>query len=131
MLTVRRYVVPDSDLTWRFSRASGPGGQSVNTSDSRVELVFDLASSEAFPPTVKERALRRLGDQVRVTASEHRSQLRNRQTAEERMTALLTEATAPPPKSRRPTKPTKASQQRRLDDKKRRGETKRLRRTME
>ena len=128
---MRRYVVPDSDLTWRFSRASGPGGQGVNTTDSRVELVFDLADSEAFPPTVKERVLQRLGDQVRVVAAEHRSQLRNREAAEERMTALLTEATAPPPKKRRPTKPTKAAKERRLDEKKRRGETKRLRRSPE
>jgi ribosome-associated protein len=129
VITVRRYVVPDSELTWRFSRASGPGGQSVNTTDSRVELEFDLAASSAFPPSVKERAVERLGRRVRVTASEHRSQLRNRRAAEERLAELLTEATAPPPRPRRPTKPSKASRERRLIDKKQRGETKRLRRS--
>jgi ribosome-associated protein len=131
VIQVRRYVVPDSELSWRFSRASGPGGQSVNTTDSRVELVFDLAQSESFPPTVRDRAVRKLGDRVVVTASEHRSQLRNRRAAEERLAALLTEATAPPPKPRRPTKPTKASRERRLNEKKQRSETKRLRRSFE
>ncbi|HET7689945.1 MAG TPA: alternative ribosome rescue aminoacyl-tRNA hydrolase ArfB [Nocardioidaceae bacterium] len=131
MIQVRRYVVPDSELSWRFSRASGPGGQSVNTTDSRVELVFDLASSEAFPPSVRDRAVRKLGDRVVVAASEHRSQLRNRRAAEERLSALLTEATAPPPKPRRATKPTKASKERRLSEKKQRSETKRLRKSFE
>jgi len=131
MIQVRRYVVPDSELSWRFSRSSGPGGQSVNTTDSRVELVFELAQSEAFPPTVRDRAVRRLGERVTVAASEHRSQLRNRRAAEERLAELLTEATAPPPKPRRPTKPTKAAKERRLSEKKQRSETKRLRRTFE
>jgi ribosome-associated protein len=131
VITVRRYVVPDSELTWRFSRSSGPGGQGVNTTDSRVELLFDLATSDAFPPSVKDRALRRLGPQVRVTASEHRSQLRNRRAAEERLAELLTEATAPPPRPRRATRPTKASRERRIKEKKQRGDTKRLRRPPE
>ncbi|HSV37831.1 MAG TPA: alternative ribosome rescue aminoacyl-tRNA hydrolase ArfB [Nocardioidaceae bacterium] len=131
MITVRGYVVPDSELSWRFSRSSGPGGQSVNTSDSRVELIFDLESSQAFPPHLKERALARVGDQVVIIAQEHRSQLRNRQAAEDRLAELLIEAIKPPPKPRVPTKPTKASKQRRLDSKKKRGETKRLRRTFD
>jgi ribosome-associated protein len=131
VITVRHYVVPDSELSWRFSRSSGPGGQSVNTTDSRVELIFDLASSEAFPDGIKQRALGRVGDTVVIVAREHRSQLRNRRAAEERLAELLTEAIAPPPKPRVPTKPTKASKQRRLDSKKKRGETKRLRKSFE
>lgn len=121
--------MPDSELSWRFSRASGPGGQSVNTTDSRVELLFDLAASEALPERLKQRALERLGDRVSVTASEHRSQLRNREAALERLEELLTSATAPPPRPRRATKPTKASKERRLSEKKQRSETKRLRRS--
>lgn len=130
-LTVKGHVVPDADLSWRFSRSSGPGGQSVNTTDSRVELIYDVAGSEAFPPPLKERILARLGDQVVVVAREHRSQLRNRYAAEERLEELLAEAMLPPPKPRVPTKPSKAAKQRRLDSKKRRGETKRLRRTLD
>ena len=131
MITVRGYVVPDSELSWRFSRSSGPGGQSVNTTDSRVELIYDLAASDAFPEGLKERALGRVGDTVVIVAREHRSQLRNRRAAEERLAELLTEAIQPPPKPRVPTKPTKAGRQRRLDSKKKRSETKRLRRSFE
>jgi ribosome-associated protein len=127
VIVVRGYVVPDSELSWRFSRSSGPGGQSVNTSDSRVELIFDLAGSDALPETLKQRALARVGDQVVIIASEHRSQLRNRRAAEDRLAELLVEATRAPPKPRVPTKPTKASKQRRLDSKKKRGRTKQLR----
>lgn len=127
MITVRGHVVPDSDLTWRFSRASGPGGQHVNTTDTRVQLVFDLAGSTAFPERLKQRLLARLGDEVVVTASEHRSQLRNRQAAEDRLAGVLEEAMRPPPPPRVPTKPSRRSQQRRINEKKRRGETKRLR----
>jgi len=123
--------IPDAELTWRFSRSSGPGGQSVNTSDSRVELVWDLAHTAALTPAQRERALARLEARLTdgvltVTASEHRSQLRNRDAARERLTALVTEAIRPV-RERRPTKPTKGSQRRRIEAKKRRGETKRLR----
>jgi ribosome-associated protein len=126
-------VVPGAELRWRFSRASGPGGQSVNTTDSRVELGYDLAASEALPPALKQRALAALADRlvdgvVTVVAAEHRSQLQNRRAARARLAALLREATAPPPRARRPTRPTRASQERRIAAKKRRGETKRLRR---
>jgi len=131
VITVRGYVVPDSELSWRFSRSSGPGGQSVNTTDSRVELIYDLAASEAFPERLKERALSRVGDTVVIVAREHRSQLRNRRAAEERLAELLTEAIQPPPKPRVPTKPTRAAKQRRLDSKKKHSETKRLRRSFE
>ena len=132
-LTVRSgVVIPESELAWRFSRSSGPGGQSVNTTDSRVELSFDVASTSALSDVLKARALERLqsrlvGGVVTIAASEYKSQWRNREAARERLAALLREAIAPPPRKRRPTKPSKASVRRRLDDKKRRGETKRLR----
>ena len=132
-VTVRDIAIPAEELSWRFSRSAGPGGQSVNTTDSRVELSFDVAGSTALPPVYKERALRalagRLSDGVlTVTASETRSQFRNREAAAERMSALLTQATAAPPKPRRPTKPSRAARERRREDKRRTSERKRLRR---
>ncbi|MGQ0630658.1 MAG: alternative ribosome rescue aminoacyl-tRNA hydrolase ArfB [Sporichthyaceae bacterium] len=131
---VRSVTIPDSELRWRFSRSSGPGGQSVNTADSRVELVFDLARSTAFSPMLKTRALGRLGSRLVdgvlvIAASEERSQLRNRDAALARLAAILTEATAPPPPPRRPTRPSKGAVQRRLTEKTQRGQTKRLRRS--
>ena len=128
MITVRGHAISDAELTWRFSRSSGPGGQNVNTTDTRVQLSFDLAGSEAFPDHLKQRMLARLGrGVVVVVASEHRSQLRNRRAAEERLAALLEEAMKPPRAARVATKPSKGSRQRRLQRKKRRGEIKRLR----
>jgi ribosome-associated protein len=132
-VTVRGTTIPPEELTWRFSRSAGPGGQSVNTTDSRVELSYDLAASEALPPVLKQRALRALesrlaGGVITVSASEHRSQLRNREEAAARLSALLTEATAPPPPARRPTKPSRSATERRLADKQRRAQVKRLRR---
>lgn len=123
-------VIPDAEIRWRFSRSSGPGGQHVNTSDTAAELSFDLAGTDALPPAYKERALERLAGRlvdgvVTIRAEEYRSQLRNRDAAKERLAALLAEATAPPPKPRRPTKPSKRAKQRRLDGKRRRGEIKR------
>ena len=132
-IQVRGAVIPQQELSWRFSRSSGPGGQSVNTTDSRVELSYDLAGSEALGPVLKERALRALAGRLvdgvmTVTASEHRSQLRNRETAASRLAALLTAATAPPRAARRPTRPSRAARERRLAAKQRRSEVKRLRR---
>ena len=132
-IQVRGAVIPQQELSWRFSRSSGPGGQSVNTTDSRVELSYDLAGSEALGPVLKERALRALADRlvdgvITVTASEHRSQLRNREAAATRLAALLTAATAPPRATRRPTRPSRAARERRLAAKQRRSEVKRLRR---
>jgi len=127
VINVRGHVVPDAELTWRFSRASGPGGQHVNTTDTRVQLSFDLAATEAFPEPLKQRMLTRLGPEVTVVAAEHRSQLRNRRAAEERLADLLEDAAGPPARRRVPTKPSRGAKQRRLDAKKRRGETKRLR----
>jgi len=125
-------VIAEGELRWRFSRSSGPGGQSVNTTDSRVELSFDLNSTEALNPVAKMRAQARLRTRlvdgvVTVTASEHRSQLRNRVAAEERLAALLRAAIAPPPPRRKATRPTRGSVQRRLDAKSRRGTVKRQR----
>jgi ribosome-associated protein len=133
-VSVRGTVIPPDELSWRFSRSPGPGGQSVNTSDSQAELSFDVAASAALPAVLKNRALRalagRLADGViTVTASENRSQLRNREAAAARLSALLTEATAPPRAPRRPTRPTRGSVERRLADKQRRAQIKRLRRS--
>ncbi|MCO6008369.1 aminoacyl-tRNA hydrolase [Actinoallomurus purpureus] len=123
-------VIPDAELRWRFSRSSGPGGQHVNTSDSAAELSFDLAGSSALPQPYKDRALQRLagrlvGGVITIRAEEHRSQLRNREAAKARLSALLAEATAPPPKPRRPTKPSRRVHERRLENKRRRGDVKR------
>ncbi|TML25314.1 MAG: aminoacyl-tRNA hydrolase [Actinobacteria bacterium] len=125
-------AIPRAELSWRFSRGSGPGGQSVNTSDSRVELRFDLAGTAALPEPLKERALTRLADrlvdgELVVIAAEHRSQLQNRRAAEARLVAALAAALAPPARTRRPTRPSRSAVQRRLDTKRHRGQTKRLR----
>jgi ribosome-associated protein len=129
-------TIPGRELTWRFSRSSGPGGQGVNTADSRVELRFDLAASTAVPEHLKARALERLGSRLVdgvliVTASEHRSQLDNRRAALARLVALLSRGFAPPGRSRRPTKPTASAVQARLDAKRRRGQLKRQRSTID
>ena len=126
-------VIPESELHWRFSRSSGPGGQGVNTTDSRAELSFDVSASSALPPALRARALQRLGGRLvdgvlTIAASEHRSQLRNRQAAERRLVEEIQAAIAAPPRPRRPTKASRAAVQRRIDAKKRRGQVKRLRR---
>jgi ribosome-associated protein len=132
-VSVRGVTIPSEELSWRFSRSQGPGGQSVNTTDSQAELSFDLARSAALPPVLKQRALDRLAGRladgvITVAASEFRSQLRNRQAAADRLGELLTEATAPPARPRRPTRPTRGSVERRLADKQRRSQLKRMRR---
>jgi ribosome-associated protein len=123
-------TIPATELSERFSRSSGPGGQGVNTADSRVELSFDLAASPSVPAYLQERMLSRLAARlvdgvITIAASEHRTQLANRRAARERLAAALRDAAAPPPPPRRPTKPTRGSKERRLTEKKRRGETKR------
>jgi ribosome-associated protein len=129
----RSVVVPERELRWRFSRSSGPGGQSVNTADSRVELSLDLATTTGLGPTQRARAMDRLAGRLvdgvlTVTASEHRSQLRNREAARDRLAATIAAAVAPPPPKRRPTRVSEGSVQRRLDAKRRRARTKGLRR---
>ncbi len=126
-------TIPASELSWRFSHSGGPGGQGVNTSDSRVELSWDLAASTALPPALKQRALDRLaarltGTTLTVTASEFRQQLRNREAAAARLVALIAQAIAPPPRPRRRTRPTAASVERRISAKKHRSQLKRSRR---
>jgi ribosome-associated protein len=130
---VRGFTIPPEELSWRFSRSSGPGGQSVNTTDSQAELSYDLAGTAALPPVLRDRALvalagRLSGGVITVAASEFKSQLRNREAAAARLSALLTEATAPPRPPRRPTRPTRSSVERRLADKQRRSQLKRQRR---
>ena len=125
-------VIPASELSWRFSRSSGPGGQGVNTADSRVELTWDLVASSALSEVQKKRAVERLSGRLvdgrlTVAASEHRAQLRNRTAAERRLASLVASAIAPPPRPRRPTRATKASVERRLKAKKQRSEVKRQR----
>ena len=126
-------VIPAGELSERFSRSSGPGGQSVNTTDSRVELSFDVARSPSLPSREKNRALARLAARltdgvVTVAAETERSQLLNREAARARLAALIREAIAPPPPPRVPTKPTRGARERRLADKRRRAQLKRNRR---
>ncbi|WP_148614048.1 alternative ribosome rescue aminoacyl-tRNA hydrolase ArfB [Nocardioides rubriscoriae] len=120
-------TIPAVELVERFSRSSGPGGQSVNTTDSRVELEYDVMTSTALSDAQRARVVGRVGSPVVVVASEHRSQHRNRVAARERLAARLRDALLPPPPPRRATKPTKGSQRRRLEAKKQRGSTKALR----
>ncbi|HEV7193457.1 MAG TPA: alternative ribosome rescue aminoacyl-tRNA hydrolase ArfB [Jatrophihabitantaceae bacterium] len=122
-------LVPHAELVERFSRSSGPGGQSVNTTDSRVELRWDVAQSGALSDSQRAQLLDRLAERLvdgmlTITASEHRSQLLNRNAARARLANLVTDALAPPPPARRPTRPSKAAKQRRLDAKRRRGQIK-------
>jgi len=129
----RSVLVPERELQWRFSRSSGPGGQSVNTTDSRVELSLDLTTTTALGPVQRGRVLERLCDRLTdgvltVAASDQRSQLRNREAALKRLADILAAALAPPPPRRRPTRARRGAVERRLEDKRRRGETKRLRR---
>lgn len=128
-------VVPAAELRWRFSRSSGPGGQGVNTTDSRVELSLDVASTSALGPVLRERALDRLAPRLvdgvlTVVAAEQRSQLQNRRIARARLAALLRQAVAAPQRPRQATRPTRASVERRLEAKRRRARTKRTRREL-
>jgi len=125
-------VIPEAELSERFSRSSGPGGQSVNTADSRVELSFDVARSAALPQWARERATERLagrlaGGVLTIAASEQRSQLANRQAARARLAALLRDAVAPPARPRVPTRPSRGATERRLSAKRSRGDIKQSR----
>jgi ribosome-associated protein len=126
-------LVPAAELVERFSRSSGPGGQSVNTTDSRVELSWDIALSAALNDEQREQLLDRLGGRVNdgvltVAASEHRSQLQNRNAARLRLQHLIAAGLEPPSPPRRATRPSRAARRRRVDDKRRHGEVKSLRR---
>ena len=128
----RHLVIPAAELSERFSRSSGPGGQGVNTTDSRVELSWDVAASPSIPEWLRERLLSRLVDGVlTVVASERRAQLTNRNTARERLASVLRAAAEPPPPRRRPTKPSRGAKERRLAEKKRHSAKKRTRRTLD
>ena len=126
-------TIPDAELSWRFSRSSGPGGQGVNTTDSRVELSWDAANSTALSPVQRERILDRLSGRLidgvlTIAASEHRAQVRNREAARARLVAVVAEAALPPAAARRATKPTRGAKERRLKAKQQRTNTKQLRR---
>ena len=122
----RSCAIPFDELEWRFSGSGGPGGQHANTSNTRVEVRFDIAASPSLGPRQRARLLERLGPEVRVVASDERSQLRNRELALERLRSRLAEALRVQ-RERRPTAPTRSSRERRLEDKRRRAERKRLR----
>ena len=123
----RSVSIPRSEIELRFSRSSGPGGQHAQKSDTRVEASFDVEGSPSLTEAQKRRVLARAGPVIRAVAQDERSQWRNRELATERLVEALREALKVP-RRRRPTKPTKAAKRRRLDDKRRRAETKRLRR---
>jgi ribosome-associated protein len=120
-------VVPRSEIEFRTSRSSGPGGQHAQKSESRVEAVFDVEASSALSDAQKRRVVAKAGPVLRAVAQDERSQLRNRELATERLVAALRDALRVP-RRRVPTAPTAASRERRLEDKRRRGEVKRLRR---
>ena len=129
-----RLTIPSRDLHWRFSCASGPGGQGVNTTDSRVELLLDVANSSSLGPFRRARLLehfeaRLVEGCLRVVAAEERSQWQNRQKALHRMAGLLREGLQPLPRARKATRPGRGAVKRRLDTKKKRGEVKRQRRS--
>ena len=120
-------VIRMDELEWRFSASGGPGGQHVNTANTRAEVRFDIAGSPSLGPRPRARLLERLGSEVRVVASDERSQLRNRELALERLRSRLAAALRVET-PRRPTKPTKAAKEKRLQEKRLRSETKRRRR---
>lgn len=119
----RSLTVPESELRWRFTGSGGPGGQHANTANTRVELLFDIEGSPSLGPRQRARLLEKLGAEVRVVASDERSQSRNRDLARVRLAAKLAEALHVP-KARRASRPTAGSKRRRLDDKKRQSERK-------
>lgn len=126
-------LIPASELKWRFDPSGGPGGQHANKSSTRVELSFDVGESSVLGEDMRARILERLGQAapdgvVAVQANDSRSQWRNRQIARRRLVDLLADAMRPPPPKRRRTRPTRASQERRLAEKRFRSQTKRLRR---
>jgi ribosome-associated protein len=127
LVVSRSCRIPLREIQLRFTRSGGPGGQHANTSDTRVEVIFDVAASESLGPRQRERLLQKLGPEVRAVAADERSQARNRDLALRRLADRIERALRVD-KPRTATRPTKASKERRLQEKKRRGEVKRLRR---
>jgi ribosome-associated protein len=123
----RSVAIPVAEIELRFSRSSGPGGQHANTSETRVEALFDVESSSALTDLQKRRVITKAGPTLRAVAQDERSQLRNRELATERLAEQL-RAALKVERSRVPTRPSRAAKERRLESKKRRGETKKLRR---
>jgi ribosome-associated protein len=130
MRVTRSVSIPLAEIELRVSRSSGPGGQHANTSETRVEARFDVAASAALSAAQKRRVIARVGSVVRAVAQDERLQSRNRELALERLAKRLGDALRVE-RTRVPTRPTPASQERRLADKRRRSGTKRLRRTTE
>ncbi len=136
-LAVGRLTIPASEIRFRFSRSSGPGGQNVNKRETQVELTFDVAGSTSLSPTQRDRLQRKLRSRIdsegvlHLVASEERTQGRNREIALERFSDLVREALKPDPPKRRPTRPSKRAKERRLSEKKIRGERKRDRRSVD
>jgi len=126
----RSISIPRSEIGFRYSRSSGPGGQHAQKTDTRVEATFDVEASQTLSEAQKRRVIARAGPVLRAVAQDERSQWRNRELATERLVAALREALRVPRK-RRPTKPSKAAVKRRLEQKRRRGDLKRQRRTLE
>jgi len=124
----RSVLLPVAEIDFRFSRSSGPGGQHANRSETRVEARFDVESSRALTDTQKRRVVARVGPTIRAVAQDERSQWRNRELATERIVEQLREALKVE-RRRKPTKPSAASRERRLEDKRRRSQTKRMRRS--
>jgi ribosome-associated protein len=126
----RSVTIPRSEIELRFSRSSGPGGQHAQKSDTRVEATFDVESSPSLSEAQKRRVIAKVGPVLRAVAQDERSQWRNRELATERLVEALREALRVPRK-RKPTKPSKAAKERRLEAKRRRGQVKRLRRDVD
>lgn len=124
----RSVLLPLAEIDFRFSRSSGPGGQHANRSETRVEALFDVESSRALTAVQKRRVVARTGPTIRAVAQDERSQWRNRELAVERIAEQL-RAALKVDRRRKPTKPTAAARERRLEDKRRRSETKRMRRS--
>ncbi|MEX2587634.1 MAG: alternative ribosome rescue aminoacyl-tRNA hydrolase ArfB [Actinomycetota bacterium] len=130
----RNVSIPQHELQFKFSRSGGPGGQNVNTRDTKVEVIFDVTTSPSLGPRQRDRALRRLRPRLdsqgrlHIVVSDERTQTRNRELAVERLRSTLTEALAPGPPRRKPTRPSKGANERRIAGKKARGQLKRRRR---
>lgn len=123
----KNLVIADDELQWRFTSSGGPGGQHANRANTRVELLWDIAGSPSLTERQRNRLTRRFGESARVVADDTRSQHRNRAIAMDRLGDLCRDALKAPPKRRKPTKPSRRAKQRRIDTKRQRSHTKKLR----